>query len=89
VVVGFTAGAAVLIASSQIKNFFDLAIPRGTSFHETIVLLFEMIDQINPYATAVGLVTLLSGIVIRKYWPKLPYMIVAMLMGACLRWSST
>ena len=31
VVIGFTAGAAVLIASSQIKNFFDLAIPRGTA----------------------------------------------------------
>ena len=31
VVISFTAGAAVLIASSQIKNFFDLAIPRGTS----------------------------------------------------------
>jgi SulP family sulfate permease len=84
VVVGFTAGAAVLIATSQIKNFFDLAIPRGTSFQETIVLLFEMIDQINPYATAVGLATLLCGILVGKYWPKLPYMIVAMLTGSLL-----
>ena len=32
VIVGFTAGAALLIISSQIKNFFGLDIPRGTSF---------------------------------------------------------
>lgn len=36
VVIGFTTGAALLIASSQIKNFFALDIPRGTSFYETI-----------------------------------------------------
>jgi SulP family sulfate permease len=84
VVVGFTAGAAVLIATSQIKNFFDLEIPRGMSFHETIVLLFEMIDQINPYATAVALATLLCGILVGKYWPKLPYMILAMMAGSLL-----
>jgi SulP family sulfate permease len=30
VVIGFTAGAALLIAGSQIKNFFGINIPRGT-----------------------------------------------------------
>jgi SulP family sulfate permease len=84
VIIGFTAGAAVLIASSQIKNFFDLAIPRGTSFEGTIILLMAMLDEINPYATAVGLLTLVSGIVIKKYQPKLPYMIIAMLAGSLL-----
>src|SRR5574340_1280545 len=36
VVIGFTAGAAILIASSQLKNFFGVAIPRGASFAQTI-----------------------------------------------------
>lgn len=84
VVIGFTAGAAVLIASSQIKNFFDLAIPRGSSFSETIFTFFEIFDQINPFATAVGLVTLICGILIKKYLPKFPYMIVAMITGSLL-----
>jgi SulP family sulfate permease len=84
VVVGFTAGAAVLIATSQIQNFFDLAMPRGIPFEETILLLFEMIDQINPYATAVGLVTVLCGVLVGKYRPKLPYMILAMVAGSLL-----
>jgi SulP family sulfate permease len=84
VVIGFTAGAAVLIASSQIKNFFDLAIPRGTSFHETIYFFFEMFDEINLYATSVGLLTMLSGILVKKYIPKLPFMIIAMTAGSLL-----
>jgi SulP family sulfate permease len=82
VVIGFSAGAAVLIASSQIKNFFDLAIPRGTTFVETIIQFFGMLDETNLYATAVGLVTMFSGILVRRFLPKLPYMIVAMLAGS-------
>jgi SulP family sulfate permease len=84
VVIGFTVGAAVLIATSQIKNFFDLAIPRGTSFLETIHLFFGMLDEINPYAAAVGLLTLICGMLVKKYLPKLPYMIVAMVAGSLL-----
>ena len=36
VVIGFTAGAAVLIAASQVKNFFGINIPRGAHFYEII-----------------------------------------------------
>lgn len=82
VVIGFTAGAAVLIASSQIKNFFDLAIPRGTSFLGTITQFFAMLDEVNIYATAVGLVTMFCGILVKRFLPKLPYMIVAMVVGS-------
>src|SRR5688500_683052 len=36
VVVGFTAGAALLIAGSQIQHFFGIPMERGLSFAETI-----------------------------------------------------
>ncbi len=82
VVIGFTVGAAVLIAASQIKNFFDISIPRGTSFYETMHLFVIMARDINPYATAVGVLTLISGILTRRFYPKVPYMIVAMVVGS-------
>lgn len=82
VVIGFTAGAALLIAGSQIKNFFGLDIPRGTPFFETLGLFAKQLDGINPYVTAVAVITLASGILIKLYVPKLPYMIVAMLVGS-------
>ncbi|MEO1766091.1 SulP family inorganic anion transporter [Thiobacter aerophilum] len=82
VVIGFTAGAAVLIAGSQIKNFFGLPIPRGTPFHETIHQLFLHLGEINPFVTTVAMVTLLSGILVKRYLPRFPYMIAAMLVGS-------
>jgi len=82
VVIGFTAGAAVLIAASQIKNFFGINIPRGSHFYEIIHQLFLQLGDINPYVTAVALVTLASGILVKKVFPKIPYMIAAMLIGS-------
>jgi SulP family sulfate permease len=84
VVIGFTAGAAMLIAGSQIKNFFGLAIPRGTPFFETLSLFGHHIGDIDPYVTAVAATTLISGILVKRFFPKFPYMIAAMLVGSFL-----
>lgn len=82
VVIGFTAGAALLIAASQIKNFFGLDIARGVPFHVVIEQFFLQIGNINPYVSAVGAITLAVGIAAKKFMPKLPYMIVAMVIGS-------
>ncbi len=81
VVIGFTAGAALLIAASQIKNFFGISIERGAPFHVVIEQLVLQFGNINPYVTAVGAITLAAGIAAKQFVPKLPYMIVAMLVG--------
>jgi len=84
VVIGFTAGAAILIAVNQLKHFFGIDMPRGAHFYEVIHLWFAHADQTNFYITAIGAVTLITGIISRKYLPKIPYMIVAMLVGSVL-----
>lgn len=82
VVVGFTAGAAILIAASQCKHFFGLAIPSGSHPHEILYTLISQWSEINPYITGVGGVTILSGLLAKRFLPKVPYMIVSMLVGA-------
>ncbi|MDP2762662.1 MAG: SulP family inorganic anion transporter [Sideroxyarcus sp.] len=82
VVIGFTAGAALLIAASQVKNFFGIDIARGAPFHVVIEQAFLQIGNINPYVTAVGAITLATGILSKRYIPKLPYMIMAMVVGS-------
>ncbi len=82
VVTGFTAGAAILIATNQVKHFTGLAVPRGASFSDTWGMLFTHAGEIDAYIFAVGLVTLLLGIVVKRWLPRLPYMIVAMLGGS-------
>ncbi|HEY0634275.1 MAG TPA: SulP family inorganic anion transporter [Gammaproteobacteria bacterium] len=82
VVVGFTAGAAVLIIAKQLKNFFGVEIPRGGNLPEILHHFFQQLGHINPYVTGVALLTLLTGVAIKRWWPRLPYMIVAMLVGS-------
>jgi SulP family sulfate permease len=82
VVVGFTAGAAVLIAASQVKNFFGVSIPRGVATHEVLLALGRQIGDINPYITAVALATMLASAVVRHWVPRLPHLIAAMLTGS-------
>jgi SulP family sulfate permease len=82
VVVGFTAGAGLLIISTQIRHFFGIEMPGGISFAETLQHTVAGIDDIDWIATAIGAVTLLSGLLVKRRWPKLPYMIIALLAGS-------
>ncbi len=82
VVVGFTAGAAILIASNQFKHFLGLPLPRGLHFHETLIAIVRQAGDINPYVTAVGVATLAAGLLVKRYAPKVPYMIAALLIGS-------
>jgi len=82
VILGFTAGAACLIMASQIGNFFGLAVPRGLHFHEVILFAANHIGETHLWVTLVGVVTLICGLLARRYLARLPYMIVAMVVGS-------
>ena len=84
VVVGFTSGAAVLIAASQVKNFFGLPIPRGASVAEVAQGLFAHLTEVQPWIFLVALATLLVCALSKYLWPRLPHMIVGMVAGSAL-----
>jgi len=81
VVVGFTAGAAALIVASQLHNFFGLEIPAGTSFFHKVREFAARAGEAEPYTVLVGTITLAAGMAARRWLPRLPYMIVAMVAG--------
>jgi SulP family sulfate permease len=82
VIVGFTAGAACLIAASQIGNFLGLSVPRGLHFHEVLLFAAEHFEEAHLWVALVGAATLAGGILARRFLPRWPYMIVAMVAGA-------
>lgn len=82
VIVGFTAGAAILIASKQLKNFFGLDIPRGGHLHDIAISFYQQLSAINPYVTATGFATLFAGLAIKRWLPRVPFMIGAMVIGS-------
>lgn len=82
VVVGFTTGAAVLIAASQVKNFFGIEIARGASVKAVLTGLASQWQAINPWVTAVAVATILASLACRRWWPRVPPMIAAMVAGS-------
>ena len=81
VVIGFSAGAAVMIASTQVKSFFGIPMPADASFGEILRQLALHITEVNPYAVAVGVFTIVSGVMARRYLKAIPFMITATLAG--------
>ncbi len=82
VVVGFTAGAAVLIATSQLKNYFGIHIPAGESFLHTWQDLYAQIGRANLYVVAVASLTLAVLIALMLWRPRWPGMLIAMVAGS-------
>lgn len=82
VIVAFTAGAAVLIAVSQLRHIFGLTIASGGSVVDTLLAVAASVEQSNPYVMAVAVVTLLSAIGIRRLRPRWPGMLIAMILGS-------
>jgi sulfate permease, SulP family len=84
VVVGFTAGAAILIVTSQLNHFFGITIPPGESFLHTWQDIFVQFHEINPYVTAIAMVTLIAGILFMRFKPRWPGLLLAMIIGSLL-----
>jgi SulP family sulfate permease len=81
VVVGFTNGIAILIASTQLKDFFGLRTPPVPSeFLQRIKLLAAHAESFNPYAIALGAGTLAILIILPRFSRRIPASIVALIL---------
>jgi SulP family sulfate permease len=82
VVIGFTAGAAILIATSQMKHITGIYVPKGESFLHTWMDLFRGIDQISGYLLLIALVTLATALLVKRLAPKFPGLLIGMVAGS-------
>ncbi len=82
VIIGFTAGAAILIATKQAENFLGLELPPGEHFYETLYYLWSHWRDLHPLVTLVAAVTLGTGVMVKYVWPRLPAMLAALILGS-------
>ncbi|MCF6321773.1 MAG: SulP family inorganic anion transporter [Rhizobiaceae bacterium] len=82
VVIGFTAGAAILIATSQMKNVLGIEMPKGESFYHTWELIWQKLDQVNLAVLAVAALTLLTALLIKKINRNWPNLLLALIVGS-------
>jgi SulP family sulfate permease len=81
-VIGFTNGIAVLIASTQLRDFFGLRVASVPSdFAERMAVLGHHAGTFSAEATLFGCVALGVMIVLRRFVPRVPGAIVALLLG--------
>lgn len=84
VVIGFTAGAAILIATSQLRHFFGLTVTRSDSFLHTWAEIVRHLPEANPHVVAVAGATLLLALLLKLLLPNWPGMLLAMVGGSLL-----
>jgi len=85
VIVGFTNGIAVLIASTQIKDFFGLTIDKVPGeFVGRMEAIATHFDTISWLATLLASAAIVVIILFRKYVKRIPAYIVAMVLGTVL-----
>jgi SulP family sulfate permease len=82
VVIGFTNGIAVLIASTQVKDFFGLHLDKVPGvFWLRMEALATNFHTLSFEATALAVFTLLTLIICRSLSPRIPGPIVALLLA--------
>ena len=86
VVIGFTAGAGLLIIGAQLRNFFGIDIPQDASFLLGIRNFIAHIGETDPAILAVGAVTLLVALAGKRFLPQVPYMLTGIVGGALFAW---
>jgi SulP family sulfate permease len=84
VVIGFTAGAAILIATSQVKHITGIPIAKGESFLHTWIALFHGMSDFNILLLLIGLATLAVSFFSKKFFPKAPNLLIGMVVGSLI-----
>ena len=82
VIIGFTAGAGLLIIAAQLANFFGVPPAHPASFTNALVSFARHATGIDLWAAAVGAATLLAALAARRALPRVPYMLVGMIAGS-------
>jgi SulP family sulfate permease len=78
VLLGFTAGAGVLIAAGQLRNLLNIDIPRSPHLLKTLQNLVTNLDQIHVTSLILGAITVLLILVIDGFTRRLPGALLAL-----------
>ena len=82
VVIGFTAGAAILIATSQMKHILGVEVPKGESFLHTWYDIYIEAGDINIALVTIALAAMGAALLSKRLSPKMPNLLIGMTVGS-------
>lgn len=81
VTIGFTSGIAVIIFTGQIENFLGLnGVEKKEYFHQNMIEIIANLSTINVYSILVATIGLLTIILVPKWFPRVPILLVALIV---------
>jgi SulP family sulfate permease len=86
VIVGFTNAAAIIIALSQVSKLFGVPMGRSEHFINDIIGVFKLIGDTHLPTLAMGLAAIAIMWGTRKYAPKLPGVLLAVVITTTVSW---
>lgn len=87
VVNGFTNAAAIIIASSQLSKMFGVYVDKAEHHYETIYRVIESaVDYTHWPTLAMGLLAFAVMISLKRFAPKAPNVLVAVVLTTLISW---
>jgi SulP family sulfate permease len=87
VIIGFTNGIAVLIASTQVSEFLGIQVTENVGeFLDRMAALWHHRDTIAPASVAVGSAALATILLVNRYFKAIPGTVVALIGGTAVAW---
>lgn len=87
VVIGFTNAAAIIIATSQISKLFGVTVEKAPHHYETVWRVIKAaLDHTHMLTLTMGILSLAILILMKKYLPKLPNVLFAVVVTTLIAW---
>ncbi|MGH8746304.1 MAG: SulP family inorganic anion transporter [Burkholderiales bacterium] len=81
VIVGFTSAVGVIIIVSQISQLFGTHSGHASQFYQMLHNTIAHLNEVHPWALAVGILTVIAGALTKRYAPRAAPMLVATVVG--------
>ncbi|MBD0705966.1 SulP family inorganic anion transporter [Pseudomonas sp. Fig-3] len=86
VVLGFTLGAAVVIALGQLPNLLGLDLPNEATALKGLLMLVSHIEAVDKPSLFLGLGTLVLGVVLKRLLPRWPSLLITLVISSLVVW---
>jgi SulP family sulfate permease len=86
VIIGFTAGAGILIIVGQIAHFIGIETSPSTDLVVTLAHVARHWRNFDAATFSVGLTTMVAAFLGRRYLRRIPFMITGLVAGTLLAW---
>lgn len=86
VISGFTSAAAIIIGMSQFKHLLGVQVPSNNQLHRLLMDLFGQLGQTNLFALGLGIVAMAIIWGFKKWKPKFPGILVAVVLSILTVW---